>query len=108
LALAGIAVAWIFKVGEGSAARLDAPLLVAVFYLVLALAADLLQYIALTLAWGGFHRWKEMRMGDVTKNPEVVAPVWLNWPGLVFFWFKFVFVSVAYFQLATTVWHRWT
>jgi hypothetical protein len=110
LAFAGIAVAWLFRTGEGAAARLDSKFLPAVLFLVIALALDLLQYVSQAFVWGAYHRWKERKLDDISTDPDVEPPGALNWPALVFFWSKFLFVIAAYYELYDTIWQRtiWT
>lgn len=59
LALAGIAVVWIFRVGTDHAPKFPKELLYALLFFVLTLAVDLLQYLYKTLLWGRYHYVKE-------------------------------------------------
>ena len=97
LALSGIAVIWVFAVGEVGNQKLPRSLLWPGAFIVATLALDLLQYAWQSAIWGGFARYYEKN----GKLPDdcVTAPAWFNWPALWFFWGKLATVAVAYFFL---------
>lgn len=97
LALAGIAVVWLFKYEVLGVPKIPAPLLVPLCLIVIGLAFDLLQYATATGIWGVFQRRKEH--AGVSEDAEFTAPPQLNWPALVFFWLKVLSIAVAYVQL---------
>lgn len=99
LALAGIAVVWVFSgggVSTGAAVHIPKDLTFAGLVLIAALAADFFQYAWASAAWGIFNRVKER---EVKETTEFEAPPWLNYPTLVFFWGKLLLVAFAYVLL---------
>src|SRR5690348_10062346 len=86
LALAGIALVWLFKSENHGHTQVPPPLLLPATFAVAALALDLTQYIYASAAWGIFNRLQERR--GVTSDVEFSAPPFVNWPTLVFFWSK--------------------
>jgi hypothetical protein len=95
LSFAAIAVIWVFRVepSDGGFA-LSSPLLAAGTASVLALMLDFLQYAYATIAWGRFHRIKELEGASI--DSEFSAPARINWPTLFLFWAKVASVAVAY------------
>ncbi|MBY0491458.1 MAG: hypothetical protein K2R93_16600 [Gemmatimonadaceae bacterium] len=107
LALAGIAVVWIFRIGDGAAAKLDADFLGPLLCLVIGLALDFAQYVLAALIWGSFHRLKERQSEDLTVDIEVTAPPAINYPSVVCFWSKLVAVSIGSVWLIRLIAGRW-
>jgi hypothetical protein len=97
LALAGIAVIWLFKYEVIGVPKVPVQLLVPLVLIVLSLAFDLLQYTVATSIWGVFQRAKE-RVG-LGEDAEFLAPLLLNWPALAFFWLKVASICAAYYLL---------
>ena len=98
LAFAGIALIWIFKTQSENGFALPNELLIPSLGLIISLGADLLQYISGSLIWGAFHRYHEnRRCGE--SDPELEAPVYFNWPGIVLFYTKVVAVLASYYFL---------
>jgi hypothetical protein len=102
LAFAGIAIIWIFR---SVAEEPGEPLLPREFLgpgalIVLALAADLLQYAWASAIWGRVSRRMEQ-----TGNTED-APAWVNWPTDALFWLKIVCVMIAYIWLGAVLFGR--
>lgn len=95
LSFAGIALVWVFKVGE-SPASIPEELVLPAGLFVLALALDLLHAAYGTFVWGAFAWWKE-RQG-IDPEADFDAPGWFNWPSLLFFWSKVGVVMFAYVQ----------
>lgn len=104
LGFAGIAVIWLFKTNgaEDGYYTLDSDLFRAGFLIVVALSLDLLQYVVSAAIWGIFTRHIEKRGGKTTRMGQ--APIYLNWPGLFFFWTKLAAVLVAYAVLLRFLW----
>jgi hypothetical protein len=96
LSLAGIAVIWIFKVGESSAGGIKfQPVFVWPLVLfILALGFDLFQYTYKSAAWGVFHTLKARQNSDDFEAPDAI-----NWPTLLFFWGKVILTVLAYCAL---------
>lgn len=93
LSFAGIAIIWIFKAGDGIQAKIPNDLILPLGFLCAALAFDLLQYLSGTIIWDTFHRYHELR---AKKDENIKASPWLRRPADFFFWFKLIFVIIAY------------
>lgn len=104
LALAGIAVVWLFKYNVLGVPKVPAQLWVPLVLIVIGLALDLLQYAVATAIWGVFQRRKE-RAG-VAEDVEFKAPGQLNWPAITFFWLKVVSIATAYYLLLQYLAHN--
>ena len=97
LNFAGIAVVWIFKVGQETGGIPFAQcLLWPMGLFVLSLGFDLLHYIYASIAWGLFHRCKEKN--GVNESEEIQARREINWPTNIFFWAK-VAASLAGYSI---------
>ena len=97
-AFAGIALIWVFNDKNASGIHLPVELMWPTLFLILALGLDLLHYIVGSAIWGVFHRIKEKQLGS-HPDPDVTAPVYLNWPTLFFFWGKLLAICVGYIFL---------
>jgi hypothetical protein len=97
LALAGIAVVWLFKYEVVGVPKVPSELLWPLALIVFGLALDLFQYAVSTVVWGVFHRTKE-RAG-VSEEQDFKVPPQLNWPALAFFWLKVISIAIAYLLL---------
>ncbi len=103
----GVAIIWIFRVGqENGGIAFSKTLLWPLGMFATSLALDLLHYIVSTLVWGGYFRRQDKK--GLKSDTEFRAPKQLNWPSLLFFWTKialtvvgFVFL-VKYIVLALT------
>ena len=100
LALAGIALIWIFKTGEiNKNLAIPSHLIYAAFCFALSLAADLLQYIVAAAIWGMIHRTKEKKLKNQGANIETAELThsgrW-NLPANILFWLKVSFVIIGY------------
>lgn len=82
LALAGIALIWVFKIDSKDGPHVPHELILPAFVLVLALSADFLHYVVATFAWGMYHRYKEKK--GATEKDQFLAPRWINWPTTLF------------------------
>ena len=95
LGFAGIAVIWIFK---GSMPNNSFSLVPVLFFaaiaIVLSLALDLLQYTFGSLIWGAFWRIKEK--SGFSDDQVVKASRFCNWPAIICFWGKLIFMIIAY------------
>jgi hypothetical protein len=108
LSFAGIAVVWIFKTGDGSAAAVPAALIPALFCFATSLGLDLAQYLAASAIWGyyGRHQEKWLHENGDAKN-TFRAPTYLNWPAIAFFWLKSLSVVVGQVLLIAFLVRRW-
>ena len=108
LALAGIALIWIFKTGEiNKNLAIPGPLIYAAFCFALALAADLSHYIIAAATWGIFHRIMEKKLKEQGVNTETVELTHsrkLNWPTNILFWSKVLLVIIGYGVLGSYIW----
>jgi hypothetical protein len=96
MALAGVALAWIFKHDVNGTPVIPAGLLAPTFLVVLTLVFDFAQYISGTIAWGTYNRYKEKKVGE---EAEFLAPAMINWPALAFFVLKAGALVIAYVLL---------
>jgi hypothetical protein len=93
LAFAGVAIVWLFK-NSGPDQPIPTVLIAPLAVFALALALDLFHYAVSAALWGGFTRLKERALRtDAKQDPELDAPFYLNWPGLVLFWTKLTAVA---------------
>lgn len=103
LAFAGIAVVWIFKTDAPSGPKVPHVLLWPMFFLVLTLALDFLQYgYGAVMYHISFERFERKKNRTVPKLPEThnfPVSVRLVRPMDVFFYLKLVAVAVAYVLL---------
>jgi fatty acid desaturase len=104
LAFAGIALIWIFKKDVNGIPNIGSSFVPATKWFIVALAADLTQYICATIAWGAFARWREQQP-QTNATTEFDAPRWLNWPGNAFFVAKIFCVAAAYRALSLQIWN---
>jgi len=93
LGFAGIALIWIFRANSGQGYTIPAELLLPMVLILLALTADYLQYAVSGALWGTFRRYKEVHEG---QEAEFLAPRWINWPGITFFFLKQPLMIAAY------------
>lgn len=99
LALAGIALIWVFKTQGQAGYKLPNDLLLPAVCLILSLGSDLLQYVLGSIIWGSFHRYHEKKRSTITDDPEIEAPFYFTWPINLFFYSKIGCVLIAYFFL---------
>lgn len=98
IAFAGFAIIWIFKT-EFFVNTIPIELVGSALLLMVTIVLDLLQYIAGTLTWAIFNRIKEHQLKN-DNGKEFTAPVYINYPTLLFFWSKFYFLIFAYIILS--------
>jgi len=91
LALAAIAVVWVFKIDRAGQPTVPRALFIAAGWTILTLAIDALQYLYGAAAWGIFHRVKE-KAGE----SNFAAPAAINWITILCFWSKAIAVAVTY------------
>jgi hypothetical protein len=104
-ALAGIALVWVFKGNGASTFGLDPKLLTASLWILGAISADFLQYVATSYIWYGYFRFKETK--DKNLDQQFVAPEYMNWPNQTLFLLKVVALVIAYgFYILPYVWWR--
>ena len=104
LALAGVALIWIFRVGGGEAPQsaasapvrvaLDTELKHGVLFIIVALFLDLLQYIVGTFVWFAVFAFQESK--GLREGSNFGASPKLNWPTWALFWMKIAALMIAY------------
>lgn len=94
LSFAGIAIIWIFKTMDATVILLPKEFILPLFWFVISLASDLLQYVSSTIIWGVLHRHIEIKKIPEDENFEVNQ--YLNWPSIGFFWVKVLSVCIGY------------
>jgi|SRR5690554_15848 len=99
LALAGIALVWVFKIQGVSGFELPNALLLPLVGLILSLFFDLLQYCLGSIIWGSFHRYHEKKRLLPGDDPSLEAPAYLTWPINLFFLLKIIAVLISYWFL---------
>ena len=100
LALAGIALIWVFKTqSDNGTYILPNTLIYPAIGLIVSLGSDLLQYVFGTVIWGLFHRYHESLRESIEDDPILEAPVHYTWPINFFFYTKIIAVLVSYFFL---------
>lgn len=97
LAFAGIALIWIFRGTSSGPLAVPGELLIPAGLLALALSFDLAQYAFGAAIWAIFVRVSEGN--GIEDDTEVSAPMYFNWPALLFFWLKIFFLLLAYFLI---------
>lgn len=105
LAFAAIALVWLFKESQPDGGIFVPRELVAPVVLALvALGADLLQYLVAALSWGAYARLQERR--GVGEEQKFDAPAAINRVPLLLFFVKQAAVVVAYVMLFRELAHR--
>lgn len=107
LALAGIAIIWLFRTPMEAARTSPLLLMPIVVIFIWALAFDLLHYVVGAAVWGVFCNLQERKI-KITKNPEVSVPSWMNAPANVFFVVKIGLVLFGYVWLFRHFFRIWT
>lgn len=82
LALAGIAVVWVFREGSGASTHILNDLLPPLFWFIVTLSLDYLQYFLGTGIWLGYFKWKEKK---APSNDEKHDEIWPNILWVLFF-----------------------
>lgn len=99
LSLAGIAVVWIFKHTNNDVSILPKELVPTVVFFATALMLDLIHYVYAGIAWSIFSRHHEKKNPDKTKDPELRASKFINWPTWILFSGKLISVCIGYILL---------
>lgn len=98
LAFAGIAIIWLFRVGEQSGGiQFSEALLVPLFCFVAGLALDLGQYVYKSIVWSALNRhyWKRYQDNEAEVEVSSVFNVLTN----IFFWGKIGAIVIGYILL---------
>lgn len=81
LALAGIAVVWVFREQSDAGYHIPDALRLPAIFLIIALACDLLHYFYQAAYLGIYNLWLHYK--DVPEKQTVQVPAWLPIPGVV-------------------------
>lgn len=102
LAFAGIAIIWIFRVGN-TAANLAFPpsLLWPLIAFIIALIVDVAQYLYKSTTWWLYYAWKHKQ--GIRDDGDVNPPGVINFFTGVFFYVKVACVTYAYYELFSFV-----
>jgi hypothetical protein len=105
LCLAGIAIIWILKVADKTAAGIPfKPVLFApLIFFVVALIFDAIQYLYKTIAWWWYHRIKHQE--GVAEDDEVEDPRYISLPTWFLFAGKLITCVIGYAQLLPYMWN---
>lgn len=104
LGFAGIAIIWVFKQGDDGDLFVPKDLFWPGLLITVGLTLDFLQYVIGAAMWGAFARIKEM--AGFKNDDDFLAPRWMNWPALFFFWTKFLIMICAYFLLGKFIYEK--
>lgn len=112
LALAGLAVVWIFKVTVGAVDKVPDDLVAPAALFAAGLGLDLLQYLFSAVLWGCFQRSREhfnnaLRARGARVPERFLAPRWINWPGLACWTLKLVLIVAGHAALLAALFRRW-
>lgn len=94
LGLAGIAVVWVFKIGQGAEYSVPGELIPPALMLITGLTLDLLHYVAGAALW----QWYTKAAQSAGKK-EFAAPSWINIVTWTLFIAKIVAIVTAYIYL---------
>ena len=98
LALASVAIVWVFKIQDDKTLSIPDDLQMALFMSVAALGFDFLQYLVNSFIWYCFYRSKEIE--GCPEEKEVYSNEWWNVPGYLFFLLKIICLFISYYNIA--------
>lgn len=100
-AFAGIAIIWLFKKSDANGhVILDSELFYPFVIFVLAIAADLIQYVMGYGIWYAYFRYQESKLSDINSDPDLVHPAILAAPIHWLFVGKLILTLVGYILLS--------
>jgi len=104
LCFAGIAIIWILKVADRTAAGIpfNTVLFASLIFFVVALIFDAVQYLYKTIAWWCYQRIKHQE--GVAEDDEVEEPPYISLPTWLLFAGKLVACGIGYAQLLRYMW----
>jgi hypothetical protein len=107
LALAGIAIIWIFKNPETANTLIPATLVTPLFFFLLSLAIDLIHYVVGSIVWGLFFEIKERQVNKGTiQDDNIKAPNILSWILTFIFFIKISSMIVGAYYLIMFIYPR--
>ncbi|HEY7405863.1 MAG TPA: hypothetical protein VIB39_20225 [Candidatus Angelobacter sp.] len=104
MALAGVALIWVFKAEVQGQSRIPNDLMPAAVLIVLGITLDFLQYVSGTLMWAIWAR--KLEKESKQDDDSVALPDWINYPALVFFWTKIPTIVAAYVIFICFFWAK--
>jgi hypothetical protein len=96
MALAGIAIIWIFRQPDTSEKIICKELLTPLIFFISTLSFDILQYIYKTIAWAIFFRIKEKKTKKQDPDPPMQARPIMNLPTWILFFLKVICLLIGY------------
>jgi hypothetical protein len=105
LSFGGIAIIWILRVADKSAAGIPFSkiLFVPLIAFVVGLLLDALQYLYKTIAWWLYHKGKHQ--AGFAEDREIDPPMSLNAPTWIFFGCKVIACGIGYWYLLRYMWN---
>lgn len=103
LALAGIAILWIFKTESNGQLSVPHELVLPGLLIVAGLLADLLQYFVGAIIWFLYYRWQEFQ--GVGEDTELSHSIWFEAPIHFLFWAKAILFIIAYYYIFVFFFH---
>jgi hypothetical protein len=105
LSFGGIAIIWILRVADKSAAGIpfSKVLFVPLIAFVVGLLLDALQYVYKTIAWWLYHKAKYQ--AGLAEDAEIDPPMSLNAPTWVLFGCKVIACGIGYWYLLGYMWN---
>lgn len=97
LALAGLAIIWIYKTGTLPVLEIPAPLYTAGFWMVVTLTIDMLQYVISAVLW----RWQFRKFESDWHKLDNDVPIRreIAWPSFAFWYLKIGTLAIGYFLI---------
>jgi hypothetical protein len=108
MALAGIAIIWIFRQPDSSDKIICEGLIPPLIFFVFTLTFDILQYIYKTVAWAIFFRTKEKKAKKKNPDPPMQANPIMNLPTWILFASKVVCLLLGYILIFTYLFDKLT
>lgn len=112
LALAGIAVIWIFVTVEESKVAIPPEFSLPLVFLVVTLVSDMLQYLVSGLLYGVCNYRVKKKISDsgrsVKEEEQYILSGKINWAGNLFYWLKAISLIIAYTLLFVGIMERVT
>lgn len=99
MALAGIAIIWIFRQTDLSGQIICKELIPPLIFFILSLTFDILQYIYKTVAWYLFFRTREKKTKKKNPDPMTQAKPIMNLPTWILFSSKVVSLIIGYIMI---------
>lgn len=96
MALAGIAIVWIFRQTEPSDGIICRELILPLILYVATLFFDILQYLYTTIAWYWFFRINEKKNYPKNSDPNIRAKPCRNYPTWCLFYLKVISLIIGY------------